>query len=146
MKLNFEDFKNTINKEYVIYLATGENNNITMRAISAIMIDSDIYFYTGNTSEKYMQMQVNPNVAFSVGPLGIYYGQGKVEILGRVLDEKNKELKEIYQKKYEGAFEIAAPGEDMNTNEFVKIKLTILKEWIWDKETNSPLGLAIEKF
>ncbi|MGF6905938.1 pyridoxamine 5'-phosphate oxidase family protein [Fusobacterium sp. PH5-44] len=146
MKLNFENFKNAINKEYVIFLATGENNNITMRAISAIVIDNDIYFYTGNTSEKYVQMKANPNVAFSIGPLGIYYGQGKVEFLGSVLDEKNKELKEIYKKKYEGAFEISAPGEDLSTNEFVKIKLTILKEWIWDKEKNVPLGLAIEKF
>lgn len=146
MKLNFENFKNTINKEYVIYLATGENNNITMRAISPIMIESDIYFYTGNTSEKYMQMKANPNVAFSIGPLGLYYGQGEVEFLGSVLDEKNKKLKEIYKNKYKDAFEIAAPGEDINTNEFVKIKLTILKEWIWDKEKNDPSGLVIEKF
>ena len=146
MKLDFEAFKKTVEKEYVLYLATSSENDVTLRSVCPIIIDKTIYFYTGNTTQKYQQMKTNENIAFSIGVNGLYYGQGKVEFLGSVLTDKNKSLKEIYQKKYEGAFEISAPGEDINSNEFIGIHIRVLKEWLFDNENGIPLGLVEEKF
>ena len=146
MKLNFENFKKTVEKEYVINLATSAENKVTLRSVGPIIIDQTIYFYTGNNDEKYRQMKANNNVAFSIGINGKYYGQGKAKFLGSIFDDKNHHLREIYKKKYEGAFEISAPGEDMNSNEFIGIHIMLLKEWIFDAEKGIPLELVEEKF
>jgi len=146
MKLNLEHFTDAVKDAEIIYLATSKDNVVTIRPVSPLLVGDlmTVYFYTGNDSVKYGQMRANPNVAFCVGTYGQYQVQGTVRFLGSVFSEKNKPLKEVYKTKYEFAFEVGAPGEDMALNEFIAIDIRVLKGWIF--EGGNPVGLAEERF
>jgi len=145
MKLDLEDFKETVRKEEVMYLATTKNNDVSIRTVSPLLIgDNTVCFYTSHNSEKYDQLKANPKAAFCVGMYGRYQAQGTVKFLGSVFNEENETIRELYKAKYHGAFEIAAPGEDMHTNEFIIIEIKLIKGWIFEGEM--PVGLADLKF
>lgn len=148
MKLDLNHFKETVEKEEIMYLATSDEQHVTLRPVSPLLIEEkgihNIYFYTSNQSNKYKQLMRNPNVSINIGQMGIYQAEGVVRFLGGVFEDKNTELKEAYTKKYPGAFEHPAPGEDMKSNEFLVVEIKLLKGWIYEGE--QPVGFAQEIF
>lgn len=148
MKLDLEVFRKTVAEEEVMFLATSKDDDVTIRPVSPLIMEGmTVYFYTGNQSEKYAQMRANPKVAFSLGLNGCYQVQGTVKFLGGVFEEKNTQIRNAYKEKYKGAFEVAAPGEDFSTIEFMAVDIKVLKGWIFDvKDPNVPLGMGVEIF
>lgn len=126
--------KALVNKEEVMILATSDGEKVGVRTVSPLLIDGRIIFYTSKGSNKYIQMEKNNNIGFCIGMNGIYQGEGKVKFLGSVFADENKEINEVYRKKYVGAFEEGAPGEDMQSNQFIEIELTGLKGWRFEGE------------
>lgn len=146
MQLDLNQFRDTVKEASIIYLATSKNNHVTVRPVSPLITDDSmtVYFYTSNQSEKYEQMKANPNIAFSVGSNGCYQAQGTVKFAGNVFSDENKWLKDKYKEKYAFAFEVGAPGEDMQTNEFIAIDIKLLKGWIFEGEV--PVGMGEVRF
>lgn len=148
MELNMEHFKETVRTEEVMYLATSADDVVTVRTVSPLLRDDlTVYFYTSCKSQKYQQMKKNSNVAFTIGVNGCYQAQGTVRFLGSVFAEENAELNAVYRNKYEGAFVEAAPGEDMQSNEFMAIDIKMLKGWIFGPENPmEPIGVGEKHF
>lgn len=146
MQLDQNQFRDTVKNAEIIYLATSKDNDVSVRPVSPLIVGDDmtVYFYTSNQSKKYGQMKANPNIAFCVGTNGCYQVQGVAKFLGNVFSDENKWLKGKYKEKYAFAFEIGAPGEDMQTNEFVAIDIKSLKGWIFEGEI--PVGMGEVKF
>ena len=148
MELDYNDFAETVRNEEIMYLATSGDDGIAIRPVSPLMGEGNtVYFYTSHTSRKYAQMKQNPSVAFSVGSAGRYQAEGTVRFLGGVFASENAELNAAYRARYTGAFEISAPGEDMESNEFIAVDIAVLKGWIFDKENPSmPIGQGEIRF
>lgn len=142
MELDLNDFVETVQNEEVMYLATSALGGVSIRPVSPLAGEKNtIYFYTSKDSRKYKQMKENPQVAFSLGSVGRYQAEGKVRFLGGVFADENAELQRAYRNRYRGAFEIAAPGEVMESNEFIAIDLHLIRGWIFDKENpEMPIG------
>ena len=145
MELNLDQFREMVAGADVILLATSAENDVSIRPVSPLILDdpSVVYFYTSYDSNKYAQMKANKNVAFCVGPVGSYQAKGTVRFLGGIFAPENEALNAAYKKKYVGAFEMAAPGEDMATNEFMAIDIKNLKGWIFSEENpEEPIGMG----
>jgi uncharacterized pyridoxamine 5'-phosphate oxidase family protein len=104
-KLNFKDemaklFKQ-IKEHKVMSLATCVNNYPTARSISVIVFNDNIYFQTGINLLKYKQIVSNNNVALCFDNIQI---EGTANIIGKPLDEKNKEIMEKYIKCFKSAY------------------------------------------
>ena len=82
----------------------------------------------------------------SLSRRSVRFGTGSVPVSYTHLDvykrqEENAALANAYKAKYQGAFEEAAPGEVMESNEFLVIDLGLLRGWIFDKENPEvPIG------
>ncbi|WP_139652337.1 pyridoxamine 5'-phosphate oxidase family protein [Raoultibacter phocaeensis] len=142
MELNVDDFIETVRTEEIMFLATAAGDEVSVRPVSPLMGEGNVvYFYTSKDSRKYRQMKENPVAAFVIGAAGRYQAEGTVRFLGSVFSEENEELNGQYRAKYRGAFEEAAPGEDMESNEFIAFDLKTLKGWIFDTENPEiPIG------
>ena len=142
MELDVNDFEQTVRSEEVMYLATASGEEVSVRPVSPLMGEGNIvYFYTSKDSRKYRQMRENPHAAFVIGAVGRYQGEGDVRFLGSIFSDENEALREQYKAKYHGAFEEAAPGEVMESNEFIALDLKRVQGWIFDKEQPEvPIG------
>jgi len=148
MDLDLDEFCKTIKESEVMYLATSVDNEVFIRPVSPLLVDEKtVCFYTANDSEKYQQMKANSQIAFCVGPMGAYQVKGTIRFLGSVFSEENKALNKQYRERYKGAFEISAPGETMENNEFVIVDISVVKGWIFDKENPEiPIGMGETHF
>jgi general stress protein 26 len=77
-------------------LATAQNDLATVRIVTYVNDGLNLYFITNQHSKKYIQINANPKVSACIDNVQI---MGKAEVLGRPLDEKNKEYADIYRRK-----------------------------------------------
>ena len=142
MDLDLNDFIETVRTEEIMFLATASGSEVSVRPVSPLMGEGNtVYFYTSKDSRKYRQMKENPVAAFVIGAAGRYQAEGTVRFLGGVFGEENEALNQQYRAKYRGAFEEAAPGEVMESNEFIALDLKTLKGWVFDTENPEiPVG------
>jgi general stress protein 26 len=84
-------------------IATSHNDKVTVRTVTYVSDAMNIYFLSCLHHTKCVQIEANPNVAACIDNIQI---QGKAEILGKPLDERNKEYADIYRKKLPAIFEI----------------------------------------
>lgn len=77
-------------------LATSSNDLVTVRTLTYVNDGLNIYFITNQHSKKYAQINANPKVSACIDNVQI---MGKAEVLGKPLDEKNKEYADIYRRK-----------------------------------------------
>jgi general stress protein 26 len=84
-------------------LATSHNDKVTVRTVTYVSDGMNIYFLSCQHHTKCVQIEANPNVAACIDNIQI---QGRAEILGKPLDEQNKEYADIYRKKLPAIFEI----------------------------------------
>jgi len=140
-KLNFKEemaklFKQTKDHK-VMTLATCADNYPTARSMSVIIFDENIYFQTGVNLLKYKQIVANNNVALSFDNVQI---EGTANIIGKPLEDKNKEIMERYKKYFGAAFKNYSHLDDE-----ILIEIKIKKVTIWKYDINlKPYRIFIE--
>jgi general stress protein 26 len=141
-KLNYKDemaklFKQ-IKEHKIMSLATCVNNYPTARSISAIVFNDNIYFQTGINLLKFKQIVSNNNVALCFDNVQI---EGTANIIGKPLDEKNKEIMEKYKKCFKSAYNNYSHLPDE-----ILIEIIIKKVIIWKYDIKlKPYRIFIEK-
>ncbi|MFX0201523.1 MAG: pyridoxamine 5'-phosphate oxidase family protein [Candidatus Hodarchaeota archaeon] len=83
-------------------LATSHNDRVIARNVLIVSSGLDIYFGTWEHSRKCMQIRENPRVALCKDDVQI---EGLAEILGDLLDEKNKEYADMLRNRFPSSFE-----------------------------------------
>ena len=78
-------------------LATSHNDRVIARNVLIASKGLDLYFFTWKHSRKCKQIEKNPRIALCKDDVQI---EGLAEILGALLDEKNKEYTEILRNKF----------------------------------------------
>ena len=134
--INEDDFQNAMGKTKVMYLATSQNDYVTSRPVSPVHKGMTIYFYTDDYSLKAIQMHANPRVAIS---FNTYMIEGSVRFLGFPLAPENKEILEIYKKKYGETFE-----DIENSVVFIAVDITRIRHWIM--ENGEPVNMAETRY
>lgn len=143
-EISFENFKSeildTLEKIKVWILSTSLNDKVTSRSMSIINEDLIIYFQTNECYLKDNQMKQNPKVALCYNNFSI---EGIAEPIGNWLDEKNKDLLEVYKKHHLGSFEYYGLLEGQV---IYKITPKIIKVWKYkDKKPFREIGYIDEK-
>lgn len=86
----------------IMVLATSHNDRVTARNVLIASNGLDLYFFTWGHSRKCIQIRENPIVSLCKDDVQI---EGVAEILGRLLDEKNKEYADILRNKFPDSVE-----------------------------------------
>jgi len=81
----------------VMVLATSHNDRVIARNVLIASKGLDLYFFTWRHSRKCKQISENPRVALCKDDVQI---EGLAEILGALLEEKNKEYVDILRNKF----------------------------------------------
>jgi len=128
MELDYEKVREEkvrfLDSHHVMILATSYDNRVTARTVTFASKGLDIYFMSWSHHKKCVQIRGNPRVALCRDNVSI---EGFAEILGNPLDEKNKEVAEIYRNKLPRDFDGFAriPGMVM-----AKVTPTFMVSWI----------------
>jgi uncharacterized pyridoxamine 5'-phosphate oxidase family protein len=140
-KLNYKDelakFLKQTKDHRLMTLATCADNCPTARTMSVIILDENIYFQTGINLLKYKQIVVNNNVALCFDNVQI---EGKANILGKPLEEKNIKIMEEYKKCFEQAYKSYSHLED---EILIEIKIEKITLWEYDLK-GKPYRIFIE--
>jgi len=81
----------------VMVLATSHNDRVNARNVLIASKGLDLYFFTWRHSRKCKQISENPRIALCKDDVQI---EGLAEILGALLEEKNKEYADILRNKF----------------------------------------------
>ena len=127
-------FWESVKKEEGAFLATSANDRVTMRTVSPVFHDDAILIFTSPQSQKYQQLKVNPNCCLAVG--GCFL-EAKAQFLGHTMLDENSALRDVYAKKFQGAFDENIPFGG-RTSEFILLKPVTLKGW--KIENGEPTG------
>jgi len=143
-EISYESFKKEIisilekNKTWV--LSTSLNDEVTSRSMSIINENLIIYFQTNECYVKDNQMKHNPKVALCYSNISV---EGIAEPIGNWLDEKNKDLLELYKKHHLGSFEYYGLLEGQIV---YKITPKVIKVWKYvDKKPLREIAFIEEK-
>ena len=134
-----KDFINTLEKEQSIVLATSSKDSVTARTMSHVNDGSDIYFQTGNTSEKFKQIEANPKIAFAIGNMQI---EAFAEILGH--PKQNPLFIDLYKIKFPRYYEMYTNFEDEVLIKAIPTKVAFYK-YIDGKPCKEILDLKMKK-
>ena len=143
-EISFESFKSEIvsilEKNRTWVLSTSLNDEVSSRSMSIINEDLTIYFQTNECYVKDNQMKNNPKVALCYSNISI---EGVAEPIGNWLEEKNKDLLELYKKHHLGSFEYYGLLEGQVV---YKVTPKIIKVWKYvDKKPLREIGYIDEK-
>lgn len=86
----------------IMVLATSHNDRVVARNVLIASNGLDLYFFTWGHSRKCIQIRENPRVALCKDDVQI---EGVAEILGGLLDEKNKEYADVLRNKFPDSVE-----------------------------------------
>ena len=128
-----------LENEHSIILATSAGDKVTARTMSHVNDGLDIYFQTGNRSEKFTQIKANPQIAFAAGNMQI---EAIAEILGR--PGINPKFIDLYKKKFPRYYEVYTNREDEAVIKAIPIKITFYK-YIDGKPCRDILDLTLIK-
>lgn len=81
-------------------LSTSENDVVSSRMMSVVLIDGIFYFQTDITMRKYSQIMANPNVALCIDNIQI---QGVCKEIGKPLE--NEAFASTFEKCYKGSYD-----------------------------------------
>jgi uncharacterized pyridoxamine 5'-phosphate oxidase family protein len=93
----FKIFSTTSLTNSGITLATSAQNKVTARMMSYVNEDLTIYFQTSGNSEKALQIEQNPNIAFAVANIQI---EAVARKCGHPMGIKNKGFVKKYEDKF----------------------------------------------
>lgn len=88
-KTEFSNLLKEISDKYTMVLATSDENIVTARNITTMLINDRIYFQTDSRMEKVKQIIKNPHVALCVENIQIL---GKAKLLGSWNENKKRLL------------------------------------------------------
>lgn len=71
-----------------LVLSTSKDNDVTSRSVSTGLQNGKIHFLTSTTSNKYLQIQANPNVSLCLHDV---YMKGTAKDVGDINSPENKE-------------------------------------------------------
>lgn len=111
-----------LEKEQLLVLATSSDNKVTARTMCHVNDGLNIYFGTSNTSEKYEQININPQVAFVVGNMQI---EAAAAICGH--PSKNPEFTKLYNARFPHLAGLYPPREDDVVIKCTPTKITLYK-------------------
>lgn len=112
----------------VMVLSTSQNDVVTSRTVSVIIINGKFYFQTDNQMEKYVQITNNSNVSLCFDNISI---QGTCKTTGIPTD--NKTFCELYSKHFNNAYNLYS---HLNNEVLLEITPSIIK--VWSYEGNCP--------
>lgn len=135
-------FFDTIKKEQTLVLATSAGSSVTMRVVSPVLYDNKVLIFTGADSEKYRQLQENPNCCMSAGA---FYAQAKAEFCGATMLPKNENLRKAYDEKFKGAFDEGLEFGGRNA-EFILLTPTRLTGWAFENDIPNEMGIPTIPF
>lgn len=124
--INFEllskEFIALLEKEQSIVLATSAGDKVTARTMSHVNDGLDIYFQTGNTSEKFKQIEANQRIAFAIGNMQI---EAIAEILK--LPKDTPHFINLYKAKFPRYYDLYTNSEDEVLIKAVPTKVAFYK-------------------
>ena len=120
-----EKFWESVKKAGAVFLATAAKESVTMRTVSPVYYNDAILIYTNPESQKYKQLKENPYCCIAAGGC---FMEAKSEFLGRTMLDENAPLREVYLKKFNGAFD-ENNAYDIKTTEFILLKPIRIKGW-----------------
>ena len=134
MPIDLTALYDALDKEPAITLATCADNRVTIRPMSHIRRDGELYFQTGENSLKMLQIAENPNVAIACGTFEL---EGEAVPQGRPLDDPW--FAQAYRAKHPEPFVrySALPDE-------IIVKVTIRRVRQWQYIDGNPLLAEIE--
>jgi general stress protein 26 len=101
MEVPFEEAKSTIIQEFKKqergYLATSENEKVTVRQMMFINEGLKLWFITDKDTRKVRQIKSNPNVAVAMG-LNLQY-EGVASMKSHPLEEENRDFISAFKEK-----------------------------------------------
>lgn len=137
-----EEFYEQINKEMAMVLATSFKNKVSMRLVSPVLFNKDVLIFTHSQSNKYQQLKNNPNCCLSINNMFI---ESIAEFYGNTMLPQNKEMREVYNKKFPGAFDdnVEFGGIDA---EFILIHPVKLTGWRFENDIPTADGIPTIPF
>ncbi|MBN1468284.1 MAG: hypothetical protein JW924_06130 [Fusobacteriaceae bacterium] len=131
---------NVLEKNKIWVLSTSFNNEVSSRSMSIINENLTIFFQTNKCYVKDSQMRQNPKISLCCNNISI---EGIAEPIGNWLDEKNRDLLELYKKSHLGSFEYYGLLEGQVV---YKINPKIIKVWKYiDKKPFREIAYVDEK-
>lgn len=102
-------------------LSTSQNNKVSSRMMSVVLIDGVFYFQTDKTFRKYEQIKDNPNIALCIDNIQV---EGVCLEIGH--PSNNKEFCTVFEACFKGSYEAYSSLE--NERLFV-VKPTYIEKW-----------------
>lgn len=118
---NYQAFLLEFGQGRKMVLSTSENDRVSSRMMSVVLIDGFFCFQTDIELRKYHQISVNPNVALCIDNIQI---EGICTEKGRPLDD-NK-FCEAFQKCFKGSFDAYS---SLNNERLFMIKPLLIERW-----------------
>lgn len=119
----YEAFLMEFIKGRTMVLSSSENNKVTSRMMSIVLVNGLFYFQTDKTFRKYNQLISNPQVALCIDNIQI---EGVCEEIGHPMD--NSMFCNMYKKCFVGSFN--AYSSLKNERLFV-VKPIYVERWIY---------------
>ena len=104
-------------------LSSAENNKVTSRMMSIVVVDRAFYFQTDKTFKKYQQLINNPQVALCSGNISI---EGICEEIGHPLDHVS--FCEIYKECFCSSFN---KYSSLKNERLFVVKPMYVKRWVY---------------
>jgi general stress protein 26 len=123
-KKESEKFFKCLGASKLMVLATSENDRVTARMMSCVIIGGNIYFQTDKKFDKYAQISANPNVALCIDNIQI---EGTASFLGHLLSDENKVFAAAYKRHHRGSFNTYSSLPDNVLIKVVPTKVTLWK-------------------
>lgn len=105
-------------------LSTSQNDKVSSRMMSVILLDGALLFQTDRNSKKYSQIKVNPNVALCANNIQI---EGICKEIGKPAD--NAEFCKLYKKFYPSAYELYSNSE---REVLFYVEPVFIQKWIYE--------------
>ena len=119
----YQAFLSEFGKGKKMVLSTSENDRVSSRMMSVVLINGLFYFQTDVTLAKYRQLKSNPNVALCIDNIQI---EGMCEEIGHPL--QNTAFCECFQQCFKGSYDAYTALK--NERLFV-VKPTFIERWVY---------------
>lgn len=119
----YEEFLSDFGKGRKMVLSTSEDNIVSSRMMSVVLIDGIFYFQTDMTFKKYRQLSNNRNVALCIDNIQI---EGICEEIGHPLN--NAPFCDRFQECFKGSYDAYT---SLKNERLFAVKPTYIERWIY---------------
>lgn len=123
-KNKYNSFLKEFGKSKTMVLSTSENNKVTSRMMSIVLIDGSFYFQTDKSFRKYSQLINNPNVALCIDNIQI---EGFCKELGHPMN--HPDFCGAFQESFGSSFKMYS---SLKNERLFMITPTYFQRWIYE--------------